>query len=231
MPFCSVAQTWSSEVCLAAFLPWPPVHIHWSHRSLGFWFINTLSVLLLVPIPIAVSSSLAALLTCIPAGSPSLALWPNFPVQRRVTLKVILPSDKGQACHVTDSFAVRFLSLSLAAPRSWPQWITCTSSHHLSVKWTLPVFLLRACVLSRFSRVQLFETPWTVTHQVPLSMGFSRQEYWSGLPCPPPGDLPDPGIEPVSLTSSAVASGFFTTNTTWKTPCFSPYWDQSSLYT
>ena len=49
-----------------------------------------------------------------------------------------------------------------------------------------------------FSRVQLFETPWTVAHQAPLSTGFSRQEYWSGLPLPSPGDLPDPGVEPVS---------------------------------
>ena len=48
------------------------------------------------------------------------------------------------------------------------------------------------------SRVQLFATPWTVAHQAPLSMGFSRQEYWSGLPFPSPGDLPDPGIEPRS---------------------------------
>ena len=46
------------------------------------------------------------------------------------------------------------------------------------------------------SRVQLFATPWTVAHQALLSMGFSRQEYWSGLPCPPPRDLPNPGIEP-----------------------------------
>ena len=46
------------------------------------------------------------------------------------------------------------------------------------------------------SRVQLFVTPWTVAYQAPLSMGFSRQEYWSGLPFPSPGDLPDPGIEP-----------------------------------
>ena len=50
------------------------------------------------------------------------------------------------------------------------------------------------------SRVQLFVTPWTVACQAPLSMGFSRQEYWSGLPCPPPGDLPDPWIEPGSST-------------------------------
>ena len=56
-----------------------------------------------------------------------------------------------------------------------------------------------ACVLSLFSRVRLFAAPWTVACQAPLSMGFSRQEFWSGLPCPPPGDLPVPGIDPVSL--------------------------------
>ena len=50
------------------------------------------------------------------------------------------------------------------------------------------------------SRVQLFVTPWTVAYQAPLSMGFSRQEYWSGLPLPSPGDLPNPGIEPRSST-------------------------------
>ena len=54
-------------------------------------------------------------------------------------------------------------------------------------------------------------TPWTVAHQAPLCMRFSRQEYWSGLPCPPPGHLPDPGIEPASFASSALADGFFTT--------------------
>ena len=52
----------------------------------------------------------------------------------------------------------------------------------------------------------------------PLSMGFSRQEYWSGLPCPPPGDLPDLGIEPLSLTFPALVGGFFTTSTTWEAP-------------
>ena len=54
------------------------------------------------------------------------------------------------------------------------------------------------CVLSHFNRVRLFAILWTIARQAPLSMGFSRQEHWSGLPCPPPGDLPDPGIEPVS---------------------------------
>ena len=55
-------------------------------------------------------------------------------------------------------------------------------------------------VLSHFSRVRLFATLWTVAHQAPLSMGFSREELWSGLPYPPPGDLPSPGIEPRSPT-------------------------------
>ena len=57
-------------------------------------------------------------------------------------------------------------------------------------------------------------TPWTVAHQTPLSMGFSRQEYWSGLLCPPPGDLPDPGIESVVHTSTELAGRFFAISTT-----------------
>ena len=74
-------------------------------------------------------------------------------------------------------------------------------------------------MLSCFNHAQPFATRWTVACQVPLSMGFSRQEYWSGLPCPPPGDLPDPGMERVSLASPAMASGFFTTSSTWEAQC------------
>ena len=59
-------------------------------------------------------------------------------------------------------------------------------------------------MLSHLSCVQLFETPWTAAHQAPLSMGFSRQEYWSGLSGPLPGNLPDPGMEPLSLVSFAL---------------------------
>ena len=73
------------------------------------------------------------------------------------------------------------------------------------------------CMLSLFSRVGLFATLWTVALQAPLSMGFSRQEYWSGLTCPPLGDISSPGIEPVSLTSPALVGGFFATSDTWKT--------------
>ena len=74
-------------------------------------------------------------------------------------------------------------------------------------------------MLSRFSCVQLFATPWTTAHQAPLSMGFSWQEYWSGLLlCPLPGDLSDPEIELASLTSPALAGRFFTTSATWEAP-------------
>ena len=66
-------------------------------------------------------------------------------------------------------------------------------------------FYMYACMLSHFSHVLQFVTLWTVALGAPLSLGFSRQEYWSGLPCPPPGDLPDPGIKPLSLVSLALA--------------------------
>ena len=68
----------------------------------------------------------------------------------------------------------------------------------------------RLCVLSC---VQLFVTSWTIAHQAPLSMAFFRQEYWSGLPYPPPVDLPNPGMEPAS---PELTEGFFATRTTWK---------------
>ena len=67
---------------------------------------------------------------------------------------------------------------------------------------------------SHFNCVQLFVTPWTIACQVSLSMGFSRQEYWSGLLHPPLVGLPDPRIEPESLVSPALAGRFFTTSAT-----------------
>ena len=69
------------------------------------------------------------------------------------------------------------------------------------------------CVLSC---VQLFATPWIVACQVPLSLELFQQEYWSGLPFPPLGNLLNPGIEPVSLKSPALAGVFFTTSATWE---------------
>ena len=65
------------------------------------------------------------------------------------------------------------------------------------------------CVYSATLLCPIPVTVWTVAHQAPLFMRFSRQEYWSGLPCPPPGDLSDSEIEPTSLKSPALAGGFF----------------------
>ena len=83
-------------------------------------------------------------------------------------------------------------------------------------------------MLSYFSHVQLFATLCTVAFQAPLFMGFSRQEYWSGLPWLPLGDLPNPGIESVSLTSPALAGRFFTTSATqealWKRKSWKALW-------
>ena len=84
-----------------------------------------------------------------------------------------------------------------------PNWSVCWSE----VKWS---------EVKSLSRVRLFVIPWTVAYKAPLSMEFSRQEYWSGLPFPSPGDLPDPGLEPLSLASPALTGGFFTTNATWE---------------
>ena len=72
-----------------------------------------------------------------------------------------------------------------------------------------------ACVVSHISCVQLCATLWTVACQAPLSMGFSRQEYWSGLSCPPSEDLSNPGIQPAFLKFPTLAKGVFTTSATW----------------
>ena len=113
-----------------------------------------------------------------------------------------------------------FSSQSKAPPQSlkffeWslvptPDLLSLQNTFHISPAWpplysepmSSPTCML-VYVLSRFSRVHLFVTPWTVARQAPLSMGFSRQEHWRGLPCPPPGDPPDPGIKLVSPASQA----------------------------
>ena len=101
---------------------------------------------------------------------------------------------------------------------SWrPESITAFPSLRVR-SWTR--WLLRSClccVLSHFSRVWLYGTLWTAALQAPLSMGFSRQEYWSGLPYPPLGRSSlNPGVEPASLMSPVLAGRFFTPSTTWE---------------
>ena len=86
------------------------------------------------------------------------------------------------------------------SPHSEPQtlpWTWLSRSEPLPTK--TPVESMCVCAISHFSRGRLFATLWTIAGQAPLFMGFSRQEYFSGLPCPPPGGLPDPGIESTSL--------------------------------
>ena len=85
------------------------------------------------------------------------------------------------------------------------------------------------CVCLVLNRVQLFEAPWTVAHQAPLSMGFSRQEYWSGLPFLPPEALPDPGMESMSPESPAFqGDAFFSAEPSGK-PLHLNRWEQRRL--
>ena len=91
------------------------------------------------------------------------------------------------------------------------EWVAISFSN--ACKWKVRVKSL--------SRVRLFATPWTAAHQAFQSMGFPRQEYWSGVPFPPPGDLPKPGIKPSSLACPASAAGFFTTAPPGKPKYFS----------
>ena len=113
--------------------------------------------------------------------------WRTVSYRTRSELFVVL--DKNILCigHSVNTWCLgRYL---------WKFWKTVNYFTNVRGKY----YALHACMWSRFSPVWIFETPWTVAPQAPLSMGFSRQEYWSGRPCPPPGDLPNPGIEPVSL--------------------------------
>ena len=97
--------------------------------------------------------------------------------------------------------AVRFMVTYLSSPRKWmPPYMKCCSEVSTA-----------AAAAQSLSRVQLLVTPWTVACQAPLSMRVPRQEYWSGLPFPSPGDLPEPGIKPESPISPALAGVFFTT--------------------
>ena len=97
----------------------------------------------------------------------------------------------------------------------WFVW-WLTSTPHVTITSHLPTQLQQMCVSRTLSCVRLCVTLWTVAHQAPLSMEFSRLEYWNRLPFPPAGDLPNPGIEPASLMSPALAGRFFTTSATWE---------------
>ena len=109
------------------------------------------------------------------------------------------PTWVGQVTQPTQVLWIKLPCVTQSWTWKGPLWVMCVCPKLLSCLW-------------------LFANPWTVAHQVPLSLGFYRQEYWSGLPCPPPRDLPNPGIEPVSLMSPALAGRFLTPSATWETP-------------
>ena len=115
--------------------------------------------------------------------------WDLFAIQRSQMIPNIINPGKRQFV-----LSPMIKSLYLRAPISWLCECLC----------------VHACTQS-LSYVWLFATPWTVACQASLAVGFSRQEYWSGMPFPPPGDLPDSRIEPASPAFFALAGGFFTT--------------------
>ena len=81
------------------------------------------------------------------------------------------------------------------------------------------------------SHVRLFATPWNVAHQAPLSMEFSMQEYWNGLPFLTSGDFPSPGIKTASLASLALTIRFFSTSATWEVLCIYIYYTYTHIHT
>ena len=101
----------------------------------------------------------------------------------------------------------------MAGCNSWGRKVSDTAER---VSLTLHIYIYLLLLFSHSVVSDSFATPWIVACQAPLSMEFSRQEYWSGLPFPPPGDLPNPGIKPVSPTSPVLAGGFFATETPGK---------------
>ena len=118
-----------------------------------------------------------------------------------------VPATSAGTQSTTAYLGLLFLETSISHDVSFPRSSQGSPKTNKQKNRTKRVWVcMCACVLSHFSRVRLCETPWTVVRWAPLSTGFSRQEYWSGLPCPPPGDLPDPGIKP-HLMPPALADG------------------------
>ena len=123
------------------------------------------------------------------------------------TISSFFMADKHSSVYgILQAKILGLFTISFSRWSSWPRdrtqvpciggWIFLPLSHQGS----LHIYLKVKVKLKSLSRVRLFATPWTVAYQTPPSMGFSRQEYWSGLPSPSPGDFPNPGIEPRSPT-------------------------------
>ena len=109
-----------------------------------------------------------------------------------------------------------WVGLEKSEAHSWDHYMVLKPRGQVDLKYIYHTAGLHNFVCKVTSVMSNSATPWTVACQAPLSVGFSRQEYWSELPCPPPGDLPDPGMELASLLSPALAGRFFTTSATWE---------------
>ena len=129
---------------------------------------------------------------------PLLLLPSIFPSIRVFPMSQLFASG-GQRIGVSASTSVLPMNTQDWSPLGGTRWISCSPRDSQEF---CPTPQFKSINSSALSRVQTFVTPWTVARQTPLSMGFSRQEYWSGLPCPSPGDLPHPVIESASLMSN-----------------------------
>ena len=118
---------------------------------------------------------------------------------KNTSLQIHLPSSLQSSTAVWDREEKKALESNCLG---FEPWLT----HSLTVDKLQVLSVPHLCVLSHFSHVWHCATLWTTARQTPLSMGFSRQKYWSGLPCPPPGDLPNPGIKPRSPALQADSS-------------------------
>ena len=129
----------------------------------------------------------------------------------------------GSSVHgISQARLLEWVAISFSRRSSWPRdqtQVSYTAGGLLHCRQILSWVSHQRGVLSHFSHVQPYAIRWIArSPQASLSMEFPRQEYWSGLPCPSPEDLPDSGIEPMSLLFPALAGGFFTTSTTWEGP-------------
>ena len=125
---------------------------------------------------------------------PSFSHLQSFPVSESFQVSQFFASG-GQSIGVSVSPSVLLLNIQDWFPLGWTGWISLQSKG-LSRAFSNTTVQMRGCVLNRFSHAQLFANPWTIACQALLSMRFSRQEYWSGLPCPSPGYLPTQGSKP-----------------------------------
>ena len=127
-----------------------------------------------------------------------------------VCLLIWLVSDNNSCSNFLELY-LSWSTLIFSQLTWWGSWVSKREMYTV-------VISVRVCLLSCFRCVRLFATSWAVAPPGSSSMRFSREEYWSGLLRPPPGDLPNPGTEPKSLTTLALAGRFFTTSTTWEAP-------------